>query len=213
LAARSTTDLFAIGHNNLRATFFPSIFDSADPLRQNLVINLSVRPAQFRHGYLITAFRHIAYGGDAHELRGWARTAVHLVRIIAVLNILVFFADTINADILFAAIIGNVQFQDNPLILDSASDSTSVAPTILRPHINYFEAAKYAGGTTRLSVVPRFLGTTIIEDVDSPSVLDGETTAILTYNIRSYAPMEEALPPASAPTSLDRTITFGCLQI
>ncbi len=133
----------------------------------------------------------------------------------AFFTILVFFADAINVNILYAAIIGNFQFQDNPLILDSATDTTSVVPNVVRPHINYFVVCKYDGGATTLSKLPKFYGTKIIEDEDSPTILDGcSSTATLTYDIRSYAPIEEAALPASAlsPT-LDRTITFGRLQI
>ena len=133
----------------------------------------------------------------------------------ALFTILVFFADAINVNILYAAIIGEIQFQDNPLILDSASDSTSVAPNVVQPHINYFEVCKFAGGATTLSPIPKFHGSTIIEDEDSPTILDGcSSTATLTYDLRSYAPTEESALPASAlsPT-LDRTITFGRLQI
>jgi len=175
----------------------------------------SVAIVSFCHRYLISAFRHIAHGGRARELRGFSRAAAHLARIGALCTILVFFADAINVNILYAAILGNFQFQDNPYILDSASDATSVVPNVVRPHINYFEVAKYDGGRTSISNIPKFHGTTIIEDEDSPTILDGcSSTATLTYDIRSYAPIEEAALPASAlsPT-LDRTITFGRLQI
>jgi hypothetical protein len=168
----------------------------------------------FRYAQLITAFRHIAQGGRARELRGFSRAAAHLARMGALLTILIFFADTINADILYAAIIGDVQFQDNPLILDSASDATSVVPNVVQPHVNYFALAKYDGGATTIArhAAPRFHGTTIIEDEDSPSVLDGGTTATLTYDIQSYY-TQATIDEKSALTTLDRTITYGCLQI
>jgi len=133
----------------------------------------------------------------------------------ALFTILVFFADAINVNILYAAIIGNFQFQDNPYILDSATDATSVVPNVVRPHINYFEVCKFAGGATAITAIPTFHGNTIIEDEDSPTILDGcSSTATLTYDIRSYAPTEESALPASVPSpTLDRTITFGRLQI
>ena len=163
---------------------------------------------------MISAFRHIALGGSTRKLNGFQRVAAHLARIGSLLTILIFFADTINADILYAAIIGDVQFQDNPLILDSASDSTSVVPDIHSPHINYFELAKYDGGATKISrhVIPRFFGTTIIEDEDSPTVLDGATTATFTFSILRYDPTLQ-IEQASATPTLDRTITYGCLLI
>lgn len=140
---------------------------------------------------------------------------MHVVRFVALLNILVFFSDTININILYAAIIGDVQFQDNPYILDSATDSTNVAPNVVKPHVNYFALAKYNEGRTNLSqhTTSKFSGTTIIEDEDSPGVLECDSTATLTYELRSYAPTEVAILPERAPPMLDRTITFGCLQI
>ena len=163
---------------------------------------------------MIRSFRHIALGGSTRQLRGRARVAAHFARVGAIFTILVFFGDTINVDILYAAIIGDVQFQDNPLILDSATDGTSVVPTIQPPHINYYELAKYDGGPTNASrhVVPRFFGTTIIEDEDSPTVLDGANTESLTYDIQSYF-TEAKIDSESAVTTLDRTITYGCLLI
>ncbi|HEX5316647.1 MAG TPA: hypothetical protein VFX22_08350 [Candidatus Kapabacteria bacterium] len=138
-----------------------------------------------------------------------------MARMGALCTILVFFADTINVNIIYAAIVGNFQFQDNPYILDSASDATSIIPNVVRPHINYFKVAKYDGGRTTVSTIPKFHGTTIVEDEDSPTILDGcSSTATLTYDIRSYAPTEEAaLPISELSPTLDRTITFGRLQI
>ncbi len=164
---------------------------------------------------MIQAFRHIAYGGSARELRGRTRVAAHIVRFVALLNILVFFSDTINVNILYAAILGDVQFQDNPYILDSATDSTNIAPNIVTPHVNYFELAKFDGGPTNVSRhgAQNFCGTTIVEDEDSPGTLAGDSTATLTYDIRSYAPTEAATLHERAAPVLDRTITFGCLQI
>jgi hypothetical protein len=163
---------------------------------------------------LIAAFRHIATGRPARELRRMQRVAAHFAQLGALITILVFFADTINADILYAAIIGEVQFQDNPLILDSATDGTSVIPDALQPHINYYAAAKYDGGASTIQrhVVPRFLGTTIVEDVDSPGVLDGSTTETLNYDFQSYF-IQAKIDEESALTTLDRTIAYGCLQI
>ena len=148
------------------------------------------------------------------QLKGKARIAAHLARMGALFTVLVFFADTINVDILYAAIIGDVQFQDNPLILDSATDSTSIVPDIHAPHINYYELAKYDDGPTQISrhIIPKFLGTTIIEDEDSPTVLDGANTETLTYDIQSYFTLGK-IDSESAVTTLDRTITYGCLLI
>jgi hypothetical protein len=143
-----------------------------------------------------------------------ARVGAHLARMGALFTVLVFFADTINVDILYAAIIGDVQFQDNPLILDSATDSTSIVPTIQPPHINYYELAKYDGGPTQISrhIVPKFLGTTIIEDEDSPTVLDGATTSSLTYVFHNQF-ARTRIDEESAVTTLDRTITYSRLMI
>jgi hypothetical protein len=163
---------------------------------------------------MISSFRHIALGGDTRKLNGWQRVAAHLARIGSLLTVLIFFADTINADILYAAIIGDIQFQDNPLILDSATDSTSVVPDIHSPHINYFELAKYDGGATQISrhIIPKFFGTTIIEDEDSPTVLDGATTSSLTYVFHNqFARLQ--IDEESAVTTLDRTITYSRLMI
>lgn len=142
------------------------------------------------------------------------RIAAHLAQLGALFTVLVFFLDTINADILYAAIRGEIRFQDNPLILDSATDATSVVPDAVAPHINYFQLAKYDGGPKQLSQhrQPRFHGTTIIEDEDSPTVLDGATTDTLTYDIVSYY-TQAKIEEESALTTLDRTITYGCLQI
>ncbi len=138
----------------------------------------------------------------------------YLAQIGALFTLLIFFADTINADILYAAIIGDIRFDDNPLILDSATDSTSVVPDALQPHVNYFAAAKFDGGASNIHrhVVPRFFGTTIIEDADSPAVLDGESTENLTYDIKSYY-TQAKIEELSAVTTLDRTITYSRLLI
>jgi hypothetical protein len=142
------------------------------------------------------------------------RVGAHLAQLGALLTLLVFFADTINVDILYAAIIGDIRFDDNPLILDSATDSTSVIPDILQPHVNYFAAAKYDGGASNVHrhVMPRFFGTTIIEDADSPAVLDGESTGNLTYDLQSYY-TQAKIDEQSAVTTLDRTITYNRLLI
>lgn len=142
------------------------------------------------------------------------RVGAYLAQIGALFTLLIFFADTINADILYAAIIGDIQFQDNPLILDSATDSTSVVPDCLAHHVNYFAAAKYDGGSSNLHrhVVPHFFGTTIIEDADSPGVLDGASTETLTYDIQSYFTLGK-IESESAVTTLDRTITYSRLLI
>ena len=155
-------------------------------------------------------------GGSTCELRGRARYAAHIVRVVALLNILVFFSDTINVNILYAAIIGDVQFQDNPYILDSATDTTSIAPNVTSPHVNYFAVAKYAerhNTTVAHHAKSTFSGSTIIEDEDSPGVLECDSTATLNYEIRSYAPTEAATLQERTLSTLDRTITFGCLQI
>jgi hypothetical protein len=163
---------------------------------------------------VIAAFRHIATGRPARELRRMQRVGAHLAQLGALFTLLIFFADTINADILYAAIIGDVQFEDNPLILDSATDSTSVVPDAFQAHVNYFAAAKYDGGTSNVHrhVVPRFFGTTIIEDADSPAVLDGESTENLTYDFKSYF-TQTKIDEESAVTTLDRTITYSRLLI
>ena len=163
---------------------------------------------------MIAAFRHIATGRPARELRRMQRVGAHLAQLGALLTLLVFFADTINVDILYAAIIGDIRFDDNPLILDSATDSTSVIPDILQPHVNYFAAAKYDGGASNVHrhVMPRFFGTTIIEDADSPAVLDGESTGNLTYDLQSYY-TQAKIDEQSAVTTLDRTITYNRLLI
>lgn len=163
---------------------------------------------------MISAFRLIALGGGTRKLSGLQRVAAHLARIGSLLTILVFFADTINADILYAAIIGDVRFEDNPLILDSATDGTSVIPVAIQPHTNYFQLAKYDGGAKKMSqhAIPRFHGTTITEDADSPSVLDGSTTAAFTFSILPSDPVVQIRRERASPT-LDRTITYGCLLI
>ncbi len=142
------------------------------------------------------------------------RVGAYLAQIGALFTVLVFFADTINADILYAAIVGDVQFQDNPLILDSATDSTSVVPDCFAHHVNYFAASKYDEGATNVHrhIVPRFFGTTIIEDADSPGVLDGASTATLTYDFQSYY-IKAKIEEQSAVTTLDRTITYSRLLI
>jgi hypothetical protein len=163
---------------------------------------------------MIQAFRHIALGGSARDLRGFTRFAAYLARIGSLITVLIFFADTINADILYAAIVGQVRFEDNPLILDSATDQTSVVPDIVRPHINYFQLANYDGGAKEFArhSVPQFHGTTISEDEDSPTVLDGATTQSLTYVVRTYF-AHITIDQESAVPTLDRTITYGCLLI
>ena len=161
---------------------------------------------------MIKAFRHIALGGSTREVTGFARLASHLARVGALFTVLVFFADTINADILYAAIKGDVRFQDNPLILDSATDGTSVVPDIAPP--DYFKLAKFDGGAKSVSktVQYKFPGTTILEDVDSPTVLDGASTQTLTYEaLPSYT--HETIDETSAITTLDRTITYSRLLI
>ncbi len=164
---------------------------------------------------LIAAFRHIATGRPARELRSVQRVTALLAQSIAIFTVLVFFADTINADILYAAILGDVQFQDNPLILDSATDSTSIIPDALLPHANYFSLAKFDQGGTKTVKghrLPKFFGTTILEDVDSPGVLDGATTETLTFEFQSYFTLAR-IDESSAVTTLDRTITFASLKI
>jgi hypothetical protein len=163
---------------------------------------------------VISAFRHIALGGSPRQLHGWARLASYVAKTGALLTVLVFFADTINADILYAAIIGDVQFQDNPLILDSATDATSVIPAQF-VHANYFALAKFDSPQSKHMSQPgthHFYGTTIQEDEDSPTVLDGATTATLTFSIRSYdpSPMPEL---HSTRYALDRTTRFGVMLI
>ncbi|MDP4198234.1 MAG: hypothetical protein Q8922_04945 [Bacteroidota bacterium] len=163
---------------------------------------------------MIGAFRHIALGGSTRKLTGFQRVAAQLARVVSIITVLVFFADTINADILYAAIKGDVRFDDNPLILDSATDGTGVIPASLVPHTNYFALAKYDGGAKQISrhIIPRFHGTTIIEDADSPSVLDGATTATLTFSCFQYDPTLK-IDQASATPMLDRTITYSRLLI
>ena len=142
------------------------------------------------------------------------RVGAHLAQLGALFTLLIFFADTINVDILYAAIIGDIRFDDNPLIIDSACDSTSVIPDVLQPHVNYFAVAKYDGGASNIHghAKSRFFGTTIIEDVDSPAVLDGESTDNLTYDLQSYYTRAK-IDSESAVTTLDRTITYSRLLI
>ena len=163
---------------------------------------------------MIQAFRHIALGGSTRELKGFARLAAHFARIGSLVTVLIFFADTINADILYAAIIGQVQFEDNPLIIDSATDSTSIVPAIAKPHINYFQLASHDGGAKQIAphVIHKFHGTTISEDEDSPTVLDGANTLSLTYVVHHYFAQAQTREESTVPT-LDRTIAYGCLLI
>jgi hypothetical protein len=163
---------------------------------------------------MIRAFRHIALGGSTRNLSGIARVGAHLARLGSLITILIFFADTVNADILYAAIAGQIRFEDNPLILDSATDSTSIIPDIARPHVNYFQLAKLDGGAKQLAQhsVPRFFGTTITEDEDSPTVLDGATTQSLTFVFQTYFAQTKIDKESAVPT-LDRTITYGRLLI
>lgn len=130
-----------------------------------------------------------------------------------VLTVFVFLLDTINADVLIAAIAGEIRFEDNPLILDSQFDATRAGDGV-HVHTNAFELAKFDGGAKCLHshATPRFFGTTIIEDVDSPTVLDGASTATLNYSIKPDFRHSEAITE-TPPTTIDRTISFSCLLI
>ena len=148
-------------------------------------------------------------------MHGISRAISWLARLGALLTAFVFFADAINADILYAAAIGDLQFQDNPYILDSGTDSTSVVPVQFVPHTNYFALAHFDDGSAKqLSQVPHhvFQGTVVVEDVDSPSVLDGETTSSLKFSLHHYCPVLKIDCPDRQPL-LDRTIGFGVMLI
>ncbi len=163
---------------------------------------------------MIRAFRHIATGGNTRQLKGLSRHAAYVARLLALLSIFVFFLDTINADILYAALAGDVRFEDNPLIVDSATDQTSVVPA-LAVHVNYFALAKYDGGSSSMAkrIIPRFYGMTILEDVDSPTVLDGESTESLTASTVKHSFANPRSAGASLFATRDRTITYGRLLI
>ena len=171
---------------------------------------ISVR---FIHAVMIQIFRHIAQSDGSRKLRGVQRIAARLARLVSLATVLIFFADTINADILFAAIVGDIRFADNPLILDSATDGTSVIPDNHTSHFHVVQpTSKADAGTFSRHLIPRFFGTTVTEDEDSPTVLDGATTA--TINV-SVAPdhLAPKLVQSSPIPSFDRTITYGRLLI
>ena len=163
---------------------------------------------------MIRTFRHIALGGSTCGLSGIASFGAHMARMGLLLTLLIFFADTINADIIYAAVIGHVRFEDNPLILDSSTNSTNIIPDVVKPHINYFQLAKHDSGAKQVTrhIDLRFFGTIIAEDEDSPTVLDGATTQSLTFVFQTYFSHIKTAEEGTIPT-LDRTVTYGRLLI
>ena len=162
---------------------------------------------------MIQSLRYIAQPSFAENSRQCPRWAVNSARLIALFTVFVFFMDTINIDVLYAGMKGNIRFEDNPLILDSQFDTTPVAQNTGNT-TNYFSLVKSTATRTELSSksIKKFFGTTIIEDVDSPTVLDGSSTATLEYYLRPFFIFSEVQKPCP-PTIFNRTITFLCLLI
>ncbi len=128
-------------------------------------------------------------------------------RLIVSFVLLIFIADAINVDVLYAMAIGDLQFQDNPDIFDSQFDSTPVcpAPTIATHGPRNSTLAQRA-------LNHKFRGTIILEDIDSPTVLDGTVSSNLLSSVLEFF-VQKDHNSSSAILSFDRTISFQRLLI
>lgn len=133
------------------------------------------------------------------------RALAYILRGLTLTIIFICLMDAINVDVIFAAVSGNMRYQDNPAITDSQFDTGSAT----QAYINIFAQAAPINHlpASKIAITYKFLGTTIYEDVDSPTVLDGGSTVSLIYCIRAYKG-DAANSYAHVRPTLDRTISF-----
>lgn len=159
---------------------------------------------------MIKVFRQVALGEKANTAGGKMLSCT--VRSLYLLITFLCFLDAVNADVLYASARGDVHFQDNPLIVDSQFDTSSVTATPVGATSIYRTAVLSHHSGIESTVFFHFLGTTLYEDVDSPTVLDGASTSTLTYHILPSI-VKFKIERESVVTPLDRTISFLQLLI
>jgi hypothetical protein len=117
---------------------------------------------------------------------------------------LTYLMDAINVDVIYASIVGDMHYHDNPAILDSQFDSgVPLAPSsILGIQV---QAEQHSAAAVQAPL--KFSGTIVYEDVDSPTVLDGESTSDLVYELKAYVSAPDPVVQDVTPL-VDRTISF-----
>ncbi len=157
---------------------------------------------------VITLLRDVAFG-NAKRLSRRSVVLRTFGRAIALSALLTFTMDALNVDVLLAAVIGQVSFQDNPEILDSAFDTTPVASASA---IHAAQGLPSTAPSRQQSVsgtriLHAFQGTIIVEDVDSPTVLDGSNTEMLVHDVQHR--YSKPVPSEHSTVLItDRTISF-----
>ncbi len=128
----------------------------------------------------------------------------HVARVLACVVMMTYLLDAINIDVIYAAVTGDMHYHDNPAILDSQFDSgtTADAPSVVGIPV---QLASHSATTLQAPV--KFSGTIVYEDVDSPTVLDGESQSDLVYEIAVYISAPEPTRALVIPL-VDRTISF-----
>jgi hypothetical protein len=167
--------------------------DVMEPIRSGLQFT---RP-------VLRLIRHIAFGENSRRPSRTVRVLRHFARVVACVVMMTYLLDAINVDVIYAAVSGDMHYHDNPEILDSQFDSGCVATaTVLGVAV---QPTGHSSTTVQAPV--KFTGTIVYEDVDSPTVLDGESQHDLVYEIAVYVSAPEP-DPASVTPSMDRTISF-----
>ena len=153
---------------------------------------------------MLQILRTIAFGEHARRETAGTRVLRHAIRALAFGVMLTYLCDAINIDVIYAAISGDMQYHDNPAILDSQFDTGNTATLIQLPGGH---TATNAHTDQVLYAPQKCVGTIVYEDVDSPTVLDADSQTDLVYEVSNYTRCPDPAP-LIVHTPLDRTISF-----
>ncbi len=135
------------------------------------------------------------------------------VQIVLALYFLVFVSDTLNLDVLYASLFGNITFVDDGAISDSLFD---VGPT---QHASAFTQAVrsndhlgFVSHSQKLSDDGMTLRNAVYEDEDSPGVQDAQTsTSVASAIVVGQPERDRAVRTLTIP--IDRIISFQQILI
>ena len=138
-----------------------------------------------------------------------SQIAMRLVgKIVFVLYLALFVSDTINVDVLYASLKGNVTFVDDPSISDSLFDTGS------QHHSSDFDAPVHLNTHQRFTSVDHrhiagdnLVKNVISEDEDSPGIADATLSSSFAEKGELPRPTSEADVDSTIP-DIDRTISY-----
>jgi len=163
---------------------------------------------------MLKVFRNVAYGEVSASPTLFERVLGRGLRLFTLAVTFICLMDAINVDVIYAALGGDMRYQDNPAIVDSQFDSGVLQLDASQSFFQHFDQSisRHQRDRTVLQAPIKFLGTVIYEDVDSPTVLDGATTSTLIYYLLPTTPFQK-VRSEGALAAFDRPISFLQLLI